>query len=1016
MANLLQREDLNSSDFSNDFSLAAQGVRVRTGAGSSVAAAIAAAITGAETKVLGTGIANVTGSGTTADPYIVNVPAATGTETKVIGAGIASISGTGASGDPYIVNVPASNGTDTKVTAGSNITVTGTGASGDPYVVSAVGGATGLLAVTHDATMTGDGTTTSPLSVVVASETLAGIVELASTTEAAAGLANSLAVTPAGLAAYVAANVTGAETKVTAGTNTTVTGTGTTADPYVLNVADATDAVKGVVELATTIEAAAGTSSTLAVTPAGLAAYVAAVVTGAETKVTAGTNVTVTGSGTTAAPYVINVATAADTVAGVVQLATASNYPATTNDTDAATPAYVAAAIAAVPDIVTTLAVVGVNYVYTNEAATQTVISPSQFISSDAGNGIGTGTDGRLVVSIPAQLPDDQVLSGDNSGNVSVTLTPVVDPVTGNTNYTILANLKAAATNPSGGTNPLAVGASGWYIALKDCAGNYHALDAQIPTCAEMSAAIAAAAPTGAETKVTAGTNTTVTGTGTTADPYVVSATSVGAVPTNLTTVGLVDLTEQQYLGDNGKIIDEMIYIGQGATKSDGIVIGDKTQQADLDQIIIGQSNSGLMTMIGGYNDASTLTPPFDPAVPSRDFVLGFFNTITEQTQIRDGDPAIFTVGSSNNVGLATVIGARNGFSGSPVGGFIVGNGNVVASAGTDITAYGSQNSNTSTTGAGATFYGIANTSTGGGSAYGSSNTIGRSASVYGDRNNVKRTTPTATTSLGGNAVSYGNNNTVQGNLITLAAGPIQLPGVFAYGQYNTINADGAGQNVFSFAYGSNNNITSTYAATTTTTQRGGGNAYGHFNTVTHRTAYVFGDNGVSSANNQILLGGALNAVNFTGTAEVRTSAPIFAAAFNIASDARLKRDVADLDLQHAEAFLKQLKFKGYMKTHNLDLANKQHQIEIENAVAKADQETNPEEKNRLLEAVEHLKQNAPTLTDMRREVGLIAQEVRAIAEPFGFGWLVHEDNDGYLSVDYDSIQNMATAVLISKL
>jgi hypothetical protein len=169
----------------------------------------------------------------------------------------------------------------------------------------------GLTAVSHDATLTGDGNTT-PLSVTQATEAQRGAVELATTTEAAAGTSTTLAVTPAGLAAAVPA---------------------------------ATETVAGKVELATTTEAAAGTSTTLAVTPAGVAAYVASAVTGAETKVTAGTHVTVTGTGTTASPYVVNAATASETLIGAVELATTTEAAAGTSTTLAVTPAGVAAAI-----------------------------------------------------------------------------------------------------------------------------------------------------------------------------------------------------------------------------------------------------------------------------------------------------------------------------------------------------------------------------------------------------------------------------------------------------------------------------------------------------------------------------------------------------------------------------------------------------------------------------------------------------------------------------------------------
>ena len=185
-----------------------------------------------------------------------------------------------------------------------------------------------------------------------------------------------------------------------------------------------------------------------------------------------GQNTSLSGTGTEADPFRVNVATAGDTLPGIVQLATAANHPST-SDTEAATPAYVAAAIAAIPaDPVSTLAVEGVNYVHTDELGVKTVIQPGQFLSSDAGNAIGMDAQGRLKIAIPVQLPDDQILTGDNSGTVGLTLTPVTigdsSLGTAQTNYTIKADLKVAATTPSGAVNHLKWSPSGYYVEILD--------------------------------------------------------------------------------------------------------------------------------------------------------------------------------------------------------------------------------------------------------------------------------------------------------------------------------------------------------------------------------------------------------------------------------------------------------------------------------------------------------------------------------------------------------------------
>lgn len=109
------------------------------------------------------------------------------------------------------------------------------------------------------------------------------------------------------------------------------------------------------------------------------------------------------------------------------------------------------------------------------------------------------GTTGTISTTI---LPtfvntDNQQLISDNTGSVVITLTPLPQP-DGSINYTVKADLKVASTTPSGGINGL----------KQDAGGNFYVdiLD-------------------GSETKVIAGTGTTVTGSGTIASPYVINAT-----------------------------------------------------------------------------------------------------------------------------------------------------------------------------------------------------------------------------------------------------------------------------------------------------------------------------------------------------------------------------------------------------------------------------------------------------------------------------------------------------------
>ena len=80
-------------------------------------------------------------------------------------------------------------------------------------------------------------------------------------------------------------------------------------------------------------------------------------------------------------------------------------------------------------------------------------------LSTDAGQSITTGTDGGLLVTTVAALPDDQVLTGDNSGSVSLTLTPATQP-NGDVNYTIKGEVKI---DPAAGNTAVAT-AAGVYV------------------------------------------------------------------------------------------------------------------------------------------------------------------------------------------------------------------------------------------------------------------------------------------------------------------------------------------------------------------------------------------------------------------------------------------------------------------------------------------------------------------------------------------------------------------------
>jgi hypothetical protein len=114
-------------------------------------------------------------------------------------------------------------------------------------------------------------------------------------------------------------------------------------------------------------------------------------------------------------------------------------------------------------ETITEIVANGTQYDYTKEDGTIDTIQAGTFISADTGNAIATGTDGGLMLTIPAQLPDDQLLSGDNTGNIDITLTPDVQP-DGSIDYLLKADLPLIATTPNGNANALQIDANGKFF------------------------------------------------------------------------------------------------------------------------------------------------------------------------------------------------------------------------------------------------------------------------------------------------------------------------------------------------------------------------------------------------------------------------------------------------------------------------------------------------------------------------------------------------------------------------
>jgi hypothetical protein len=91
------------------------------------------------------------------------------------------------------------------------------------------------------------------------------------------------------------------------------------------------------------------------------------------------------------------------------------------------------------------------SFTYNNENGVPTVVDGNLFLSKLAGNSLIVGTDGGLYFTSSAAFNSSQMLSGDNTGTVSITMTPIV---TGNTtSYQVKASTKLSPTTPSSKNN-----------------------------------------------------------------------------------------------------------------------------------------------------------------------------------------------------------------------------------------------------------------------------------------------------------------------------------------------------------------------------------------------------------------------------------------------------------------------------------------------------------------------------------------------------------------------------------
>jgi hypothetical protein len=282
-----------------------------------------------------------------------------------------------------------------------------------------------------------------------ATESLAGIVELATAAETTTGTDNTRAVHPAGLkveldkkAPLASPTLTGTPAAPTAspGTNTTQIATTEFVSTAVANVPTSSETVSGLVELATAAETTTGTSTTLAVHPAGLkveldkkAPSTSPTLTGTPTAPTASVGTNTTQIATTAfvnAEIANDVPSASETVAGRVELATAAETTTGTDNTRAVHPAGLKVELDKKANLASP-ALTGTPTAPTAANGTNTTqIATTAFVLANAGSGFtqssnsgSHGTTGNVVtVSAGAKQIDIYYVSSSATSSVNLRL------------------------------------------------------------------------------------------------------------------------------------------------------------------------------------------------------------------------------------------------------------------------------------------------------------------------------------------------------------------------------------------------------------------------------------------------------------------------------------------------------------------------------------------------------------------------------------------------------------------
>lgn len=479
---------------------------------------------GTETKINGGTNVTITGNGSTGNPYVINSVDTNTTYTYAIsGDNLVVTDSTGAT---TTLAIPCTcDGSETKLNAGSNITLTGTGTDTDPYVINAASATTvtalnisGTTTKTVTITLSDGSTLTAPftdLDTKYAFSISGNIITATGTDGSVQNLTLPASATP-----------DGSETKVNAGTNVSITGSGTIASPYVVNVPNATDTVPGAVELSTNAEAVTGTNTTLAVTPAGVTAAInsaftncsGVAITKGSTIMTCPTNVGTDGQVLTkqadgtyawepAAPdtnttYTLNLAGTTVSLNGSDGSVSSINLPGGTTDTNTT---Y-------------TLTLSGNNLVFNgSDGTTNTLPIPCTCTGDETKISAGTGVSITGAGTTASPYVINSTGGGGGSADGSETKITVGAGLSISGTGTTASPYLITNTRPDTNTT-YTYAVSGNNIVVTGSDGTTSTLP--IPcTC------------TGNETKITAGTNTTITGSGTTASPYVINATGGSTTP-----------------------------------------------------------------------------------------------------------------------------------------------------------------------------------------------------------------------------------------------------------------------------------------------------------------------------------------------------------------------------------------------------------------------------------------------------------------------------------------------------